>query len=257
MRKSIHYSIKIAALILVVWIVGCASGNKNAASKISASPTVMDAKYSSIPIKIDGILNENTWEKATVYEFEISRDQNNKTPKEKGQVRFAWDSKYFYLGASFKDSDVVAEGKVDNLHHYKFGDVCELFLQPISNSWYWELYATPNNKKTVFWYPSRGRLGLPSGFENHNCGLKVASQCNGTLNDWTDIDDGWTVEMAVPIRDLTARGDRFDIGTDWRILVGRYNYSKYLDNRELSIAPELSQTNFHLLEEYAILHLIK
>ena len=151
----------------------------------------------------------------------------------------------------------MAEGKVDNLHHYKFGDVCELFLKPAGNSWYWELYATPNNKKTAFWFPSRGRLGLPSGFEDNRCGLKVASQCIGTLNDWTDIDDGWTVEMAISIDDLTARGDKFGIGTDWRILVGRYNYSKYLDNRELSMVPELSQINFHLFEEYAILRLMK
>ena len=255
-QKSI-YRIEIVILMLIIWMPGCVPDNNIPTSSIAVPSAVMEASYTNIPIIIDGNLDEKGWNKAKVYELQLSRNQNNKGPKEKGMIRFAWDNKYFYLGASFKDSDIVAEGKVNNLHHYKFGDVCELFLKPASNSWYWELHATPNNKKTVFWYPSRGRLGLPSSFEDYTCGLEVASQHIGTLNDWTDVDNGWTVEMAVSIKDLTARGERFGIGTNWRILVGRHNYSKYLGNRELSMAPKLSQMNFHSLEEYAMLQLIK
>ena len=112
------------------------------------------------------------------------------------------------------------------------------------------------NKKTSFWFPGRGRLGLPS-VEDYKCGLGVAAQCNGTLNDWRDKDKSWTAEMAMPISDLTTRGDKFGPQADWRILVSRYNYSRYLSEKELSMMPKLSETNYHLLEEYAILRLVK
>ena len=85
----------------------------------------------------------------------------------------------------------------------------------------------------------------------------VAANCNGTINDWTDKDTGWTAEMAMPIKDLTANGDTFDAGADWLILIGRYNYSRYIEYPELSMSPQISQTNFHLLEDYGVLRLVK
>lgn len=260
MRKFLCYNNQVAVLMLIIWIVGCTSENKTEFGlRNSIQPAVMEAVYADIPIQVDGKVDEDVWKRAKVYEMKFSsdRDKSGEKLKEEGHIRLAWDDKYFYLGASFRDSDIVAEGKADQLHHYQLGDVCELFLKPDRESWYWELYVTPNSKKTSFWFPGRGRLGLPSGFEDYRCGLKVASQYVGTLNDWTDMDEGWTAEMAIPIEDLTARGEDFGLGAEWRILVGRYNYSRYLDNKELSMTPELSQTNFHLLQEYAILRLVK
>jgi len=75
----------------------------------------------------------------------------------------------------------------------------------------------------------------------------------GTLNDWKDKDKGWTAEMAVPIADLTRFGDVFGGESKWRILISRYNYSRYLSNVELTSLPCLSKTDFHLIEEYAVL----
>ena len=145
------------------------------------------------------------------------------------------------------------------MHHYKMGDLCELFLKPADKTWYWELYATPLGKKTTFWFPGRGRTGLPSNFTDYSSGLKVGAQVNGTLNKWEDKDAYWTAEMAMPIKDLTARGEKFGPEADWRILVARYNYSRYSKRQgpEHSTVPQLSKVNYHLLEEYAKLKLIK
>ncbi|MDD5708036.1 MAG: hypothetical protein PHR35_19125, partial [Kiritimatiellae bacterium] len=71
-----------------------------------------------------------------------------------------------------------------------------------------------------------------------------------TLNDWPDMDRGWTAEMAVPVRHLTARGEKWGPGSRWRIMVSRYNYSRYLRNRELSMCPPLPFSNYHLIEHY-------
>ncbi|OHB58254.1 MAG: hypothetical protein A2Y12_02475 [Planctomycetes bacterium GWF2_42_9] len=181
----------------------------------------------------------------------------NAKPQESSQILAAGDDKYFYLAGTFLDSDIVAEGLEDGLHQYQFGDVCELFLKPVDYSWYWELYGTPLGQKTTFWFPGQGRLGLPSSFEKYSSGLKVAAINRGTVNEWQDYDEGWTIEMTIPIKDLTARGEKFGSDSGWRIHIGRYNYSRYLENKgpELSAFPKLSRTDFHLLNEYAVLKL--
>lgn len=115
---------------------------------------------------------------------------------------------------------------------------------------------TPLGKKTSFWFPGRGRMGLNSCFR-YKCGLQVASKSNGTVNNWKDKDRYWTAEIAMPIRDLTAKGEKFGPGTKWRILIARYNYSRYLSRKELSMFPQLLQTKFHLYEEYGVLKLMK
>ena len=128
---------------------------------------VMKAAYTPVPVKIDGVLDDEAWVGAAVYQMSPSRDKAAGGAKlaEPGEVRFCWDETNFYLAAKFHDSDIVAEGTEDQLHHYKMGDLVELFLKPADATWYWELYVTPANRKTSFWFPGGGRLGLPSGFE--------------------------------------------------------------------------------------------
>lgn len=248
-----------APLFLICSLCGCTWEKDHAILQKANQPVTMYARYTETPITLDGKLDEPVWRNAAVYKMFLPADRAaNGQLQEGGEVRLAWDDEYFYVGIKFDDSDIVAEGTDDQLQHYQLGDLCELFLKPNDKTWYWELYVTPRGNKTSFWFPSQGRLGLPSNFE-YECGLKVAAQYDGKLNDWQDRDRFWTAEMAMPIKDLTGRGEEFGPGADWRILVARYNYSYYLSGRgpELSSSPGLSATNFHLLKEYAVLRLLK
>lgn len=220
---------------------------------------VEKAFYTKQPITLDGKLDEPVWKQATAYYLGISKNKikEGKRLNEPGEVRFAWDDNYFYVAASFSDSDIVAEGKQDQMFHYQLGDVCELFLKPENENYYWELYVTPAGKKTTFFYPSRGYLGLPSCFEDYKCDLKVAANCEGTLNNWHDKDKKWTAEMAMPIKDLEAVKAKFNQQVKWLVFIGRYNYSCYLQQMEHSMSPQLSETNYHLYEEYAELELVR
>jgi hypothetical protein len=238
----------------VALLTGCVCMCKGA----KARPE-MTAHYTSVPVTVDGDLNDPAWKTAQVYPLSFSvadKTTLGTEVTEAGEARICWDDNYFYLGVKFYDSDVVAEGKEDQLHHYLMGDVAELFLKPVDKTWYWEMYVTPAGRRTTLWFPGRGRLGLKS-CEDHPGNLRVAALCQGTLNKWEDKDTSWTGEMAVPIKELTARGETFGVGSHWTILVSRYNYGAYLSNKELSMTPRLSQTNYHLLEEYAILNLVK
>ncbi len=57
-------------------------------------------------------------------------------------------------------------------------------------------------------------------------GLQVAAQIDGTLNDHSDIDKGWTVEIALPWSGMTWLADGRSLppqnGDEWRIFVGRF-----------------------------------
>lgn len=240
----------------MVSMVGCQQG-MIITDKIAVT---MKALYSS-SITVDGRLNEAVWNQAPVYTFDLADDMapNGESVREPGKVQLAWDDTYFYVGISCSDSDLVAEGLEDNLRHFELGDLFELFLKPDDQMWYWELYVTPRGKKTDFFFPGCGRFGLP-GAMDYQSGLKVAAQCQGTLENWRDKDTGWTAEIAMPIKDLTAEGDAFGPGEKWRVLVARYNYSRFFNaprGPEYSMTPKLSQTNFHLLSEYANLELVK
>jgi hypothetical protein len=211
----------------------------------------MVAPYAHEAVRIDGVLDDAVWQTATAYPMCLSTDQSGKGKEvqEGGTVRLAWDSNNVYLAVAFTDSDVVAEGDKDGLHHYQLGDLAELFLWPEDQTWYVEMYVTPRGNFTSFFFPSGGR-GLPSTTASNAFPLRVAAKVDGTLNDWSDRDRQWTGEMAVPVSELTARGARVGPGTAWRVLVGRYNYSRWLFTSELTETPALPATNYHLRRDY-------
>jgi hypothetical protein len=244
-------------IILPIFLAVCSfslfSGCTNQISQKATACKTMIAQYTNKPIKIDGILDEPIWKSAITYNLSLGRDQQTKGHElvQPGEAQLAWDDTHFYVAIKFHDSDIVAKGEKDEMHHYKLGDLVELFLKPEKQPWYWELYATPRSKKTSFWLPQRGTLTLKKS------GLRVASQCKGTLNNSEDKDSYWTAEMAMPIADLATPKQSFQPGSKWRILIARYNYNRYLPAKELSMTPQLSKTMYHLYEEYAFLKLAK
>ncbi|UCG16384.1 MAG: carbohydrate-binding family 9-like protein [Phycisphaerales bacterium] len=243
-------------LAMCIPVLGALSAGCSQSRPAPAGPPTMVAHYAAAPVTVDGRLDEPIWARAPAYRLHLSSDRANtgQSVIEGGEVRLARDQRYLYLAARFADSDIVAEGDADQLAHWQKGDVCELFLKPEGQTWYWELYVTPRSHKSSYWFPGRGRLGVPSCFD-YTCGLKAAAQCVGTVNEWRDEDSEWTAELAMPIQDLTARGERFEPGARWRVLIGRYNYSRYLPGPELTMTPRLSKTNYHLIDEFAVLEL--
>jgi len=74
--------------------------------------------------------------------------------------------------------------------------------------------------------------------------MKVASYIEGTLNKSNDKDKYWTIEIAILVRQLApwymftpAEEYYFGPGSEWKVLISRYNYSKYLSEVELSMYP--------------------
>lgn len=177
--------------------------------------------------------------------------------RERGDVRLAWDETCVYIAVVFEDSDIVAAGDADQMHHYRMGDVLEVFLWPDGQSGYWELYATPHGRKTSFWHAEPTRVRSMADCAVRDCGLRVAARCQGTLNRRQDRDASWTAEMAIPFAELLPGAEAGAAPPRCRILVARYNCGVILPWTELSMVPRLSKTDFHLCGEYAVLKLVK
>jgi hypothetical protein len=216
----------------------------------------MVASFTNDPVRIDGLLDDRVWSTAESYQLSLSNEAEERSPSlnEGGTVKAAVDDQYLYIGVDFKDSDLVAEGDRDQLHHNLFGDVTEVFIKPANQTWYWELYVTPNGMKTNFFIPGRGRLPIPSNFADAGTKLRVAAKNDGSINQWRDKDVGWTAELAFPLSELSVTEDKPDLD-QLTILIARYNYSRYLEKAELSSWPKLKLTDFHKYEEYGKLRL--
>ncbi len=258
MKKNIAL---VLALTSVVFYAGCnryACDSKRLAEDLSGRKVVI-AKYTDKAINMDGRLDDIQWKTAEKYilVLPLDRREKGKSLREDGQVEFCWNKGYLYVGIKFNDTDVIATGLEDNIHHYRLGDICEIFLKPINEAYYWELYATPESRKTAFFYPTK--LHQPIIIDKDFCDkMIVSSQITGTLNKSDDKDSGWTAEMAIPIKQLRKYCAEFSEGQFWTVLIGRYDYFDSIEKEpDLSAFPEISVTSWHSLDEYAILKLEK
>ena len=224
---------------------------------------LMNIEYAE-NIVIDGIPNEKSWNAAPGYDLGVTTSaMNYKHPslaKHYGdktlaatQAKLLYDKDFLYVSAVMQDDDIIAYGKRDQQIHCTEGDVFEIFLKPENANHYWEIHITPAGHCAVLFYPSRGYHFLPGIVMPSTRPLKkikYKAAVNGTLNNNKDIDRSWSVEAAIPLAELAAAGVPFDAQNQWRILFGRYNFSKYQTLCELTSFPELSKIDFHIHEEY-------
>ncbi len=187
--------------------------------------------------------------RAPAYSFAFSSDRAG-LPVEGAEVWFAWNPDGLYVGAALEDSCLIAQNRCDEALHFESGDVFELFMKPATETYYWEMYATPYGNKTTLFFPrEREGMILDQFLRAHNFhNLQVAA---------TEAEQGWKAEMWVPAEQLQAFGAAWGPGSEWTLFCGRYNYNHTeLASPELSMAPALSATNYHLTAEYATLRFL-
>ncbi len=232
------------------------------------SPEII-AVYTPSPVKLDGKLDEEIWEKAPVYTLKHAKTFFSTSSKEvqryfqngvvnPGYVRLLWDRDYLYVGVEFFDEDVVAEGKGDQDTHAAKGDVVTVCLKPANQPWFWELHVTPRAHKTTTFTFCRGRSGLPGNSRKGELeGMRTAAFVTGTLNNPEDRDIKWTAEIAIPAAELSAEGENFSPEVPWLVLFGRTNYSRWLPARENSSFPEQERMRYDYYEDYGKLKLTR
>jgi hypothetical protein len=177
---------------------------------------------------IDGVLNEPSWKRAvTTGRFTTWNDKVS--AKVETQARVLWDDGKLYIAFECEDPDIAATMKERDGKLWEEHEICEVFIDPGSTGrTYYEFGITPLNTVDDLIIAD---FGAPRSLAGQMCwdckGMVTAVKVDGTLNNPSDKDRGWTVEMAMPIVNFSGAPHLPPKpGDTWRINFYRWeNYS--------------------------------
>lgn len=177
---------------------------------------------------IDGRLDEKAWGMAdwTDYFVDIEGDKRP-LPLQATRAKLLWDDKHLYIAAMLEERDIWAYQSVKDQIVFYENDF-EVFIDPDGDTDnYFELEINAINNTFDLFLPKPYRKG---GKPDHGWdveGLRSAIAIHGTLNDPTDTDKYWIVEMAIPFEALRHQDwvtPRPMDGTQWRLNFSRVNW---------------------------------
>lgn len=198
-------------------------------------PRTYVAHKTNEPIKIDGKATEKSWE-----EVQWSQDfidiEGKKTPTYRTRFKMLWDEKNIYFFAKMEEPHVWATLKQRDTVIFYNNDF-EIFIDPDGDTH--NYYEFEVNAYNTVWdlfltKPYREKNKVLNGWDIN--GLKSAVFVNGTLNNASDIDKGWNVEIAIPWKALAEAHNQDNIprNTFWRINFSRVNWNFDLHNGRYS-----------------------
>jgi hypothetical protein len=192
------------------------------------------------PLTIDGRLDELSWTFAawTSPFVDIEGDLKPR-PRFRTRAKMLWDDECFYVAADLEEPHLwatVAQRDVPVLVDHDF----EVFIDPDGDGH--EYYELEINALNTVWdlflvkpYRDVDLVGPLSGDGSVSpavtawdlAGLRSAVHLRGTLNSSQDVDDGWTVELALPwktLRQCAHGAAPPQPGDQWRVNFSRVEH---------------------------------
>jgi len=204
-------------------------------------------------LDIDGQLNEPGWAK-TVWTNPFKDIRGNSVPEPFYQTRakMLWDDTYFYYAAELEDPHVWASITERDAVIFMDNNF-EVFIDPDADTHnYYELEI---NALGTYWdllltkpYRNGGRAINAWDIK----GVKIGISINGTLNDPSDTDTGWILEVAIPWNVImeTISGNMPSDGDQWRLNFSRVQWhtdiinGKYIKQKDPETAEQLPEENW-------------
>lgn len=178
-------------------------------------------------IAIDGRAGENSWEKAEWTDLFVDIEGENKElPTYTTKVKMLWDDENLYILAELTEPHIWAYYTEHDQIVYHENDF-EVFIDPNRNTHeYFEFEINAqNNLFDLFMTKPYRNGGIPLISWNAD-GFRSAVFLDGTLNQPDDTDKSWTIEMAIPFRDLRlgVHTQKPENGTHWSINFSRVQW---------------------------------
>jgi disulfide oxidoreductase YuzD len=179
-------------------------------------------------ITIDGKLDERSWKKAPWTSRFVDIEGDKKPlPYQHTQAKMLWDDKYLYIAAVIEEEHIWGYQQKKDQIVYLENDF-EVFIDPDGDREnYYELEINAaNNTFDLFLpktYKNGGRAQLKWDMKN----LKSAVSIEGTINNASDKDKRWILEIAIPFASLSNENVPAIIpaeGSEWRINFSRVNW---------------------------------
>lgn len=152
-----------------------------------------------VPPVIDGRMEKSAWQRApwTADFIDIQGDAGP-LPRFRTRVKMLWDDTHLYVFAEMEEPHVWASLTRRDTVIFHDNDF-EIFISPTgTNHTYYEFEVNAYNTVWDLFLLKPYRDGGPADNGWDIAGLQSAVQVRGTVNDPTDIDEGWSVEVAIP-----------------------------------------------------------
>ena len=223
-----------SALILVL-VIGCknrkSSGDEIAAesntSTIVQPRPVLDINRVANSMVIDGKLLEPAW-----HEAEEIQLRNNVTGKEVTDIDYAtkvkccYDDNNLYIAFVISDQNIFTSYTKKDEFLWQ-DEVVEVFIDGDPGaSTYLELEVSPTNVVFDSYITDTANIDLVETPKFEIEGLQTAVQVNGTVNDSSDVDQGWTTEILIPLTSITQKR------SDGKTHLDKYRINFYRINRD-------------------------
>lgn len=270
MRFAAGIFVSAAAALALSGALGCKAPSQEKsgesasgpASSHSTRPSLNDAAVNkqltapkiatgSAPPVIDGNLSDGAWATAAstgaFVDVGSGRERGDSWPK--GTALLIWDDTFLYMGFTVQDKTIRGGFPKDAKDpHLWERDTIEIMIDPDGdgdNKDYYEVQVSPQNlvfdtQYDGYNFPNGGGRG-PFGHEEWSAGLESAVALDGTIDDDSDVDKGYTVELKIPWASLAkAKRSPPAPGDVWRM-----NFYAMQNNGGVAWSPILGQGNFH------------
>lgn len=166
----------------------------------TAEDRVFQASKTESPIKIDGKIDA-AWKNTESASLDYYRRDEKPSDRQTSQFRMMWDEENLYVLFQCQDKYITArEIKRDGQPY--FDDCAEIFLIPataqLDMHYGFELNLYKASNDFIFlndFHEDRHAL-----IKSYNPDFDVEVSIDGSLNDNSDEDNEWIMEMAIPLK---------------------------------------------------------
>ena len=178
----------------------------------------------SEPMVIDGKMDEVSWSKTEARTLDYFYRVDKPTDQQKSTFRMLWGKEKFYVFFEMEDQYITArETKRDGQPY--LDDCAEIFFitAPDSLDTHFGYELNLNKAVNDFIFFNDYVKGKDVVYKTFNPDFEVEVTYDGTINDNSDIDKGWTMEMAIPYSNFGELGKVVAIepGNKWAFLAIR------------------------------------
>ncbi|MBL8238973.1 MAG: carbohydrate-binding family 9-like protein [Bryobacterales bacterium] len=199
------------------------------------------------PIRIDGLIDEQWRQAPWTSDFADIEGDRKPKPRFRTRAKMQWDSEYFYIAAELEEPHVwgtITRHDAVIFHDNDF----EVFVDPNGDSH--EYFEFEMNVLNTGWdlflpKPYKDKGSADNGWEIP--GLRTAVKVNGTLNKPGDVDQGWTLEIAIPWKAF-GEAARMPLppraGDQWRVNFSRVEWQHELHGGAYRRVPKTKEDNW-------------
>jgi hypothetical protein len=240
MKVRLRFTVLFSVLaLLIISFNGLAQSPFGKFSNLFTTPSNYVVSYTKVAPVIDGDINDAVWQQvAWTADFQDIEGNLKPKPALQTNVKMLWDDSCLYIAAQIHDPNVWAMLKKHDEIIFNDNDF-EVFVNPNNTTHqYFEMEFNALNTIFDLFLNKPYRNGGNAMFSWDSPGLRSAVKIRGTLNDATDTDKGWIIEIALPYKAISL-GNDVQVPRDgalWRINFSRVQWdTKIVDSKYIKL----------------------